>query len=148
MYAASQRAVLLALLLLPTLTEVAAAQRGPAPQITDVFPTGARAGTALEVKVTGQNLTGIEGLHFSFPGTKVDVLGSSESVAVEVKKRKGNQPTKLQTQRFKVSLPADAPLGIQDVRIVGKGGISNARAFVVGDLQELNEHEPNDDTGT
>jgi hypothetical protein len=31
------------------------------------------------------------------------------------------------------------------VRVVGKGGISNARAFVVGDLAEVNEQEPNDD---
>jgi hypothetical protein len=44
-----------------------------------------------------------------------------------------------------VHLPADAPLGVQDIRIVTKHGISNPRAFVVGDVEEVAEKEPNDD---
>ena len=126
---------------------LAVAQRGPAPHISDVFPMGGKAGSAFDLTVTGKNVTGVEGLHFNFPGAKVEVRDSSESVKVEMKKKKrGNQPTKVQVQRFKVTLPQTAPLGIQDIRIVGKGGISNARAFVVGDLPEVNEQEPNDDT--
>ena len=47
--------------------------------------------------------------------------------------------------KFKVTIPADAPLGIHDVRLVNKWGVSNARAFVVGDLPEVLEKEPNND---
>jgi hypothetical protein len=36
-------------------------------------------------------------------------------------------------------------LGIHDVRLVNKWGISNPRAFVVGDLAEVLEKEPNND---
>ena len=46
---------------------------------------------------------------------------------------------------FKITVPADAPLGIIDVRFVGKWGVSNPRAFVVGDLPEVMEKEPNND---
>ena len=44
-----------------------------------------------------------------------------------------------------MTLPADVPLGIHDVRLVTPNGISNPRAFVVGDLEEFEEKEPNDD---
>jgi hypothetical protein len=36
-------------------------------------------------------------------------------------------------------------VGIYDARLVNKWGVSNARAFVVGDLKEVAEKEPNDD---
>src|SRR5262249_39783486 len=46
---------------------------------------------------------------------------------------------------FKITIPADTPPGIHDVRLVNKWGISNPRAFVVGDLAETVEKEPNND---
>ena len=51
----------------------------------------------------------------------------------------------LKTHTIKVTLPANAPLGNQDVRIITKAGISNPRAFVVGDRKEFVETEPNND---
>src|SRR5262249_52780491 len=48
--------------------------------------------------------------------------------------------------RFKVTVPTDAPLGSCDVRLVNKWGVSNPRTFVVGDLNEVAEKEPNNDT--
>ena len=47
------------------------------------------------------------------------------------------------SQKFRVSVPATSRLGIHDVRVVTPLGISNPRAFVVGDLKELVEVEPN-----
>src|SRR5205823_522689 len=47
--------------------------------------------------------------------------------------------------RFKVTIPEDTPMGIHDVRVVNKWGVSNPRAFVVGDLAEVLEKEPNSD---
>ncbi len=40
------------------------------------------------------------------------------------------------SQRFKVTLPENASLGVHDVRILTKTGVSNPRAFVVGDLPD------------
>src|SRR6185437_13694959 len=47
--------------------------------------------------------------------------------------------------RFKVTLAANVPLGVYDVRFVNKWGVSNPRAFVAGDLNEVLEKEPNND---
>src|SRR5262249_9857993 len=47
--------------------------------------------------------------------------------------------------RFRVTIPADTPPGLHDVRFVGPWGVSNPRAFAVGDLAEVNEKEPNND---
>jgi hypothetical protein len=111
------------------------------PRITHIMPIGGQAGTTFELKVTGQDLNDVEGLHFSFPGAKVETL-SSEITPVE---KKGKPAPPLKSQKFKVTLPANAPLGIQDVRIVTKAGISNPRAFVVSDHKEFVEEEPNND---
>src|SRR5204863_425502 len=110
-----------------------------------IAPVAGQAGTTFELKVTGQDLTDVEGLHFNFPGVKVETGGSDKVAAVEMGK-KGVKPIVGLTQhRFTVTLPPNAPLGIQDVRIVTKAGISNPRAFVVSDHKEYVEQEPNDD---
>jgi hypothetical protein len=127
---------------------VAGAQSLPAPKIAHVMPAGGQAGATFEVTVTGSDLDKAEGLYFSFPGAKTEAVGASEKAPpVEVKKKGGGAmkaPGPQLTQKFKVTLPANAPLGIQDVRVVTKGGVSNPRAFVVSDMKEVVEQEPND----
>lgn len=123
------------------------AQTAPPPQITVVMPTGAKAGTTVELTVTGQDLDNVEGLHFSFPGAKIEVL-SAEKAPVDMKKKGGGggkMAAKALNQKFKVAIPANAPLGFHDLRVVTKGGVSNPRAFVVGDLNEITEKESNND---
>jgi hypothetical protein len=136
------RALLLAPLLLLLLGTSAEAQKAPPPRLTHVFPMGGKAGATFELKVTGQDVSKPEGLYFNFPGAKVEVLGA-DTVKPDPK---GKPLPNVSAHRFKVTLPPNAPLGIQDVRVVTSGGISNARAFVVGDQEEVNEQEPNDDT--
>src|SRR5262249_37933059 len=50
-----------------------------------------------------------------------------------------------QVTRFKVTIDPGTPLGVHDVRLVNKWGVSNPRAFMVGDLNEVMEKEPNND---
>ncbi|HJT76472.1 MAG TPA: PPC domain-containing protein, partial [Gemmataceae bacterium] len=47
--------------------------------------------------------------------------------------------------KFKVTIAPNTPPGYHDVRLVNSWGISNPRAFVVGDLPEVQEKEPNND---
>jgi hypothetical protein len=47
--------------------------------------------------------------------------------------------------KFKVTIKPDVPPGNYDVRFVNKWGVSNPRSFLVGDLAEVTEKEPNDD---
>jgi hypothetical protein len=122
----------------------------PGPRLLYVVPAGGQAGTTLEVTVTGQDLTEPQGLYFSQPGITAEPLGmgtppAPDPKAAMKKAPKGKQPAKTASQRFKVTIPADTPPGIHDVRFVNKQGVSNPRAFVVGDLKEAVEKEPNND---
>jgi hypothetical protein len=122
---------------------VARAQSQPRPHLFLVMPMGGQAGTSFDVVVTGQNLATPEGLYFSIPGAKAEYIGPGSNPKVVGKQPKIPGPQA--SFRFKVTLPEDAKPGIQDIRVVTKGGISNPRAFVVSDLKESVETEPNDD---
>lgn len=118
------------------------------PRLIHVFPPGGKAGTTVEVIVTAQDLVDPDGLHLSFPGAKFESLGMAEAPAKEIKGKKGKGMAKsgpISRWKFRIALPANVPLGIHDLRVVGRGGISNPRAFVVGDLPEVLEKEKNDD---
>jgi hypothetical protein len=116
----------------------ASAQHGP--QLLSVFPPGARAGDTVEVTCSGHGFDGNEKLLFSEKGFKAEPVGT----ATTTKQPQANQPGA--TMKFKVTAPKDAR-GTFDVRIVSKSGLSNPRAFVVSDLTDVNEVEPNNDVG-
>ena len=106
----------------------ARAQQLPIPQLKNVFPCGARQGTSVEVEVGGTNLDETTKLYFSNPGITAELI---------------SDPAK-PPARFKVTVAPEVPLGDYDIRAIAKLGISNPRAFAVGDLPEVNETEPND----
>ena len=123
----------------------------PQTRLLSVSPAGAKIGTTVEVLFAGTDLEGLEKMIFSHSGIK------AEPVFEEVKKedpkkadpKKSDKapapPAAPKLIKFKVTVPADTPLGIHDVRISGKAGISNSRAFQVTDLNEISEKEPNND---
>ena len=119
----------------------------PTPRINHAFPAGAKAGTAVDVTVTGFDLDEPTGLVFSHPGITGEYLPPKE--APPDPKKKDAPPAKKRTpadpQPFKVTVKPDVPPGTYDVRLAGKWGVSNPRAFVVGDRPEANEKEPNND---
>jgi hypothetical protein len=133
------------------LAEPASAQRRqgpemPHPQLLIVMPAGGQAGTAVDVTLTGQDLDDPEGLIFSQPGIKGERLGAGAPVAIRGSGRRRAQGTvMIGSQRFKVTIPAGTTLGSCDVRLINRWGVSNPRPFVVGDLPEVLEREPNDD---
>ncbi|MBI3409233.1 MAG: hypothetical protein HY040_12875 [Planctomycetes bacterium] len=119
----------------------------PPPRLTHVLPPGGQIGTTLEITLVGADLDKAEALYFSIPGVKSEIAGTSALVPADLKKK---PPASMKqgpqtSQKFKVTLPDNAPLGVHDIRIITAGGISNPRAFVVGDLKEIMEKEPNDD---
>ena len=116
---------------------------GQSPVITFVSPVGGQAGDSFELRVAGVGLDSAEDLHFNFPGVKVELIGATTEKGGVDKKGKGLPA--VQGQKFKVTLPANAPVGIQDVRVVTKKGISNPRAFVISKHKEFVEVDPNDD---
>jgi hypothetical protein len=45
--------------------------------------------------------------------------------------------------KFRVTVPAEVPVGLYDIRAAGPKGVTNARTFAVDDLPEATETEPN-----
>ncbi len=122
----------------------------PSPRLFVVQPNGGQAGKSVEITLTGIDLDNPQDLLFSHPGFSAELLPSEEpkpnSDQAKGKRRgmqRGGPPR--ESQRYRVTIPADAPLGTHDVRFVNKWGVSNPRAFVVGDLAETHETEPNND---
>lgn len=80
-----------------------------------VFPAGAQRGTSIEVTLGGTNLETVHNLHCSLPGCRCERLDST---------------------RFRVTIPIDAQLGLHDLWAVGDNGISAPRTFAVGRMAE------------
>ncbi|MBY0522976.1 MAG: PPC domain-containing protein [Gemmataceae bacterium] len=106
----------------------------PQPRLLSVLPTGGKAGDTTEVALSGIDMDDPQGLVFSHPGIKAEFIDIGKPDA-----------KKTATARFKVTIPADTPIGTHDIRIYNRWGASNPRAFVVGDLPETLEKEPNND---
>jgi hypothetical protein len=118
------------------------------PRLLLVSPAGAQAGSTVELTFTGYDLDGSEALLFSDPRIKAEIVGAVETANTKTtppppKGPQGSGPT--QSVRFKATIPGQTPTGVLDVRVVGKSGVSNPRAFLVGDLPETLEKEPNND---
>ena len=106
---------------------VRAAAQPPQPLLAYVFPAGGQRGKTIEATVSGTNLQGAVGVHLSGQGVAANVL----------------KVEKPDTLRISVTIAADAALGERDLRVWTPGGISNRYRFMIGDLAELNEVEPN-----
>jgi hypothetical protein len=120
----------------------------PSPRVLVLAPAGGKAGSTVEVLCAGTHIENVERIVFSHAGLKGELL-SEPMVPVKGPKGKGpkmrpGQPTP-GLARIKVTIGADVPLGNHELRIVNKWGVSNPRTFVVGDLPEVNEKEPNNE---
>jgi hypothetical protein len=114
----------------------------PSPRLYTVTPSGGQAGSVFELRFTGTDIEDPEAILFSVPGIKAEPI-----VPPPPPPPMPNQPPppKPSVTSFKVTIPRQTPLGVHDIRIVNKWGISNPRAFVIGDLPETLEKEPNND---
>ena len=99
------------------------ATSAPHPVLKTVFPAGGQAGTSLEVKVAGDALDKLTSLHCSHPGISF------------VQRDEENQ--------FLVTIPAEVPPGLYDLRAAGQHGLSSPRTFFVSRRNEQLEAEPN-----
>jgi hypothetical protein len=104
----------------------------------------------VDVAVLGTDVDDATGLVFSHPGITAELPPTPPEPPADPKKpaekKKGRRGQPAPTEaKFKVSVAADVPPGAYDVRLVNKWGVSNPRLFVVGNLPEVNEKEPNND---
>jgi len=117
----------------------------PAPRLYIVTPAGAKAGGSAVVTLVGLNTEDAEKLVFSNAGIKAEAVPEPPpEIDPKTKKPKMGAP-KATVAKFKVTVAAGTPLGNHDLRVVNKWGVSNPRVFHVGDLNEVEEKEPNND---
>ncbi len=119
---------------------IAAAQVQPT--LTEVFPQGGQQGRSVEVTITGTNLGKATAVWFSGRGITAEVKEKTGQAAVLFNGAgvSGRVPTDAQLVAS-LTIAADAPLGIQQIRVVTPYGVSNAGSFVVGNLREIVEVE-------
>ena len=117
------------------LSGAAVAQSLPVARLFSIFPAGGKLQTSFDLTIGGADLEGVSKLHFSNPGV----------TAVQKTTPPGLGQTGPQgvPNQFTVTIGPDAPLGLCEVRAIGKYGVSNPRAFVVGKQNEIIEKEPN-----
>lgn len=115
----------------------------PSPRLTYVTPFGAKAGSMVELGFAGSDLENPEALWFSHPGIKATPVIPPPPKPDP--KKPNEKPPQPPVTRFTVTVAPDVPRGFHDVRLVNKWGVSNPRVFVVGDLNEVTETEPNND---
>jgi hypothetical protein len=102
----------------------------PTARLSTILPAGGKLGATVEVIVSGVDLDDATALRFSAP----QISGAPKT----------NEITGLREEnKFIVQIPSNAPLGICEARVVGRFGISNPRAFVIGQWPETPDKSGN-----
>src|SRR5438477_2662241 len=96
----------------------------PVARLLTLFPPGAQIGNTVEVSATGVDLDDASYLLFS----STNIVG---------------RPLPSDANKFVITVASNTLPGVYDARFVGRFGISNPRAFVVGSLPEVIEKEGN-----
>lgn len=129
------RMILLSSFVIPFFLISTAHAQLPIARLNSVFPAGGKQDSTVEVTLAGTDLDGANRLFFTHAGI------TAKQVILE--------PTEFDPQprpadgKFTVSIAADVPPGMYEVRAAGKYGLSNPRYFAVDTRPEVNETEPN-----
>ena len=126
----------------------AAAQPPPTPLSSYIFPAGARRGTTVAVRVGGEQVAPYSRLRMGGPGVLLAEELFERPPSRYVEPEPYHAPTMLAAAyprewSARVTLAPDASVGPRAWRITSAQGGTSARLFVVGDLPELVETEPN-----
>jgi hypothetical protein len=120
-----RRAAAACVFLLASATPALAQSVGlPTPRLLTTMPMGGKAGTTVEVVVTGEHLDDAGELIFSDP-----------RITAKRKPDAGD--------RYTVTIAPDCPVGLYEARVTTRLGVSSARVFAVGSLPEVTVTAPN-----
>jgi hypothetical protein len=97
-------------------------------EMTTCFPAGGKAGTTVTVHLFGKALENPGGILVEGDGVTVKSLKSISTAQVDAE----------------LAIDANAEPGIRGVRVTGSAGTTDPAWFVVGDIPEVLEQEPND----
>jgi hypothetical protein len=106
----------------------------PNPRLNWLFPAGGQVGKTFDVTASGDDLDEAKQLVFNHRGITAKLKTAPKGPA---------QSASPPVSSFHVSIAPDVPVGVYELRVLGKFGLSNPRAFAVGSLPEIRETEPN-----
>ncbi len=106
----------------------------PTTQLTSIFPAGGKLGTTVEVTIAGADLDDCSQLKFNHSG----IAAEAKMIAATAL-----EPARPIPNQFMVKIAADVPPGIYEARALGRFGLSNPRAFVVGAVDEVSDASGN-----
>ena len=112
----------------------------PSTRLGSIFPAGVKVGESIDVVISGADLDDVVQLHFSHPG-----ITAKQKLSEPGPFDKGPQPV---VNTFVVTAAGNTPPGFYEARAVGRYGVSNPRIFVVSDLPQAAEIEPNNSVET
>jgi hypothetical protein len=104
---------------------LASAAMAQPPAVTHLVPGGAQPGKSVDIVFHGANLTAPTGLWTSLNATAELTPGLDKN------------GTEAGSVSYRLSLPADAPLGVAAVRLLTGQGVSNIRLLLVDDLATI-----------
>ena len=93
------------------------------------MPMGGQTGSTVEVTITGEHIESVTEMLFSTPKITAKPAPGPDGKPLE--------------NKFIVTIAADAPVGVHDVRVMSRLGVSSARAFSVGQLPEVTRSKAN-----
>ncbi|MBI2948341.1 MAG: hypothetical protein HYY23_11910, partial [Verrucomicrobia bacterium] len=102
----------------------------PVARLSTIFPPGGKAGSNVEVSVSGVDLDDAAEIRFSEKG-------------IEAKPKMSEGALHPEPNKFLLTIASNVPPGIYEARIVCRFGISNPRLFAVSDRPESNEPSNN-----
>src|SRR4029078_3788254 len=111
------------------------AQALPVARLYSAFPAGGKQGATFDLTIAGADLEGVSKPHFYDHA----ITAAQKTVPPGL----GQTGPQGVPGQFAVTIGPEAKLGIAEVRAIGKYGVSNPRAFVVGSQAEIVEKEPN-----
>ncbi|HEU4754214.1 MAG TPA: PPC domain-containing protein, partial [Armatimonadota bacterium] len=112
-----------------------------APLLQDVNPPSAQSGTTVDVSLSGQRLAGTRQIlcrYSAFPGSRPPV---ERGVKAEVLSAGEGQV------KARITVAADAPDGLHEIRALASQGITNPLYFYVSQHPQVPEKEPNNSPG-
>lgn len=118
-----------------------------APQLTSISPRAAQRGQTIEVILAGKNINENAKIWFNKQGIKATIKQKSPVATVRfngsgISANIPNDPRLV----LSFEIAPDASLGTHQIRLITPNGVSNPQNFIVGDLPEINEKEPNSTT--
>lgn len=99
-----------------------------------LFPAGGQVGTYVEVEAGGLNINRATKVLFSHPGIRGELEPIVESATEKKKRRRLNDQSSPQLAdriKIKITIAANVPCGIYDLRLQGPRGVSNMLPFEV-----------------